>query len=140
MDICPKDAIQPSFDAKSEILNAKIAEYTKAVVDGRPSFHISIVRDISPNCDCHAENDAPIVPDVGMFASFDPVALDVACADAVNRQPVLPHSQLGETVHCDHDDHDHFHAVHPDTDWRSGIVHAVKLGLGNEQYELITVK
>ena len=64
----------------------------------------------------------------------------VACADAVNRQPVLPHSQLGETAHCDHDDHDHFHAVHPDTDWRSGIVHAVKLGLGNEQYELITVK
>ena len=140
VDICPKDAIQSSFDAKSEILNAKIAEYTKAVVDGRPSFHISIVRDISPNCDCHAENDAPIVPDVGMFASFDPVALDVACADAVNRQPVLPHSQLGETAHCDHDDHDHFHAVHPDTDWRSGIVHAVKLGLGNEQYELITVK
>ena len=40
----------------------------------------------------------------------------------------------------DSDDHDHFHAVHPDTDWRSGIVHAVKLGLGNEQYELITVK
>ena len=140
VDICPKDAIQPSFDAKSEILNAKIAEYTKAVVDGRPSFHISIVRDISPNCDCRPENDAPIVPDVGMFASFDPVALDVACADAVNRQPVLPHSQLGETAHCDHDDHDHFHAVHPDTDWRSGIVHAVKLGLGNEQYELITVK
>ena len=140
VDICPKGAIQSSFDAKSEILNAKIAEYTKAVVDGRPSFHISIVRDISPNCDCRAENDAPIVPDVGMFASFDPVALDVACADAVNRQPVLPHSQLGETAHCDHDDHDHFHAVHPDTDWRSGIVHAVKLGLGNEQYELITVK
>ena len=139
VDICPKDAIQTSFDAKSEILNAKIAEYTKAVVDGRPSFHISIVRDISPNCDCRPENDAPIVPDVGMFASFDPVALDVACADAVNRQPVLPHSQLGETAHCD-DDHDHFHAVHPDTDWRSGIVHAVKLGLGNEQYELITVK
>lgn len=140
VDICPKDAIQSSFDAKSEILNAKIAEYTKAVVDGRPSFHISIVRDISPNCDCRPENDAPIVPDVGMFASFDPVALDVACADAVNRQPVLPHSQLGETAHCDHDDHDHFHAVHPDTDWHSGIVHAVKLGLGNEQYELITVK
>ena len=60
-----------------------------------------------------------------MFASFDPVALDVACADAVNRQPVLPHSQLGETAH---------------TDWRSAIAHGVKIGLGNEQYELITVK
>ena len=36
--------------------------------------------DVSPNCDCHGENDIPIVPNVGMFASFDPVALDVACA------------------------------------------------------------
>ena len=44
------------------------------------------------------------------------------------------------TAHCDHDDHDHFHAVHPDTDWRSAIAHGVKIGLGNEQYELITVK
>ena len=136
--ICPKDAILPSFDAKSEILNAKIAEYTKAVVDGRPCFHISIVRDVAPNCDCHAENDVPIVPDVGMFASFDPVALDVACADAVNRQPILPHSQIDEPE--SHEDCDHFHAAHPDTDWRSAIAHGVKIGLGSDQYELITVK
>ena len=46
------------------------------------------------------ENDVPIVPDVGMFASFDPVALDVACADAVNRQPVNPGSILAEREHC----------------------------------------
>ena len=135
--ICPKDAIQSSFDTKSEILNCKIAEYTKAVVDGRPCFHISIVRDCAPNCDCHAENDVPIVPDVGMFASFDPVALDVACADAVNRQPVLPHSEL-DTPDA-HEDCDHFHAVHPDTDWRSGVAHGVKIGLGSDRYELITV-
>ncbi len=77
--ICPKDAIAPDCDEIAEVLNYKIAEYAKAVVDGRPSFHISIVRDISPDCDCHPENDVPMVPDVGMFASFDPVALDLAC-------------------------------------------------------------
>ena len=59
-----------------------MAEYTKAVVDGRPNFHISLIVDVSPNCDCHAENDAPILPDIGMFASFDPLALDQACVDA----------------------------------------------------------
>ena len=55
-----------------------MAEYTKAVVDGRPNFHISLIVDVSPNCDCHPENDAPILPNIGMFASFAPLALDQA--------------------------------------------------------------
>lgn len=92
--VCPQDAIHAANDESVDILNRKIAEYTKAVVDGRPCFHISLVMDVSPNCDCHAENDAPIVPNVGMFASFDPVALDQACADAVNAMPINPHSVL----------------------------------------------
>ena len=66
-------------------------------MDGRPAFHINIVNQVSPYCDCHGENDTAIIPDVGMFASFDPVALDVACADACNRMPVMPGSLLDET-------------------------------------------
>ena len=73
-----------------------MAEYAKAVVAGRPCFHISLVQDISPYCDCHAENDAPILPDVGMFASFDPVALDQACVDACLKQKPMPGSLLAE--------------------------------------------
>ena len=119
------------------MLNRKIAEYTKAVVDGRPCFHISLVIDVSPNCDCHAENDAAIVPNVGMFASFDPVALDKACADAVNAQPVIAGSAAD--VHACAQDHDHFHRVHPDTDWMSCLQHAEKLGLGTMEYELIKI-
>ena len=83
VDVCPMEAIYHSNEKAVQMLNYKIAEYAKAVVDGRPHFHISLVRDVSPYCDCHAENDVPIVPDVGMFASFDPVALDLACAEAV---------------------------------------------------------
>ena len=92
--VCPMDAVRPASDESNDILNCKMAEYTKAVIDGRPNFHISLVMDVSPYCDCHGENDAPIVPDVGMFASFDPVALDRACADAVNNQPVCKGSVL----------------------------------------------
>jgi uncharacterized Fe-S center protein len=92
--------------------------------------------DVSPNCDCHAENDAPIVPNVGMFASFDPVALDIACADAVNRQPVLGGSILDELPKYKDD---HFHNNHPETNWMSGIDHAVKIGLGSKEYELIEI-
>lgn len=135
--VCPKDAVLPASDESNDILNCKIAEYSKAVLDGRPSFHISLVIDVSPYCDCHAENDAAIVPDVGFFASFDPVALDVACADAVNNQPVVANTLLAES---DHEGHDHFSAVSPATNWRSCIDHAKKIGLGTDEYELIVVK
>lgn len=134
--ICPMDAVRPASDETNDILNCKIAEYAYAVVKDRPNFHISLVMDVSPNCDCHSENDVPIVPDVGMFASFDPVALDIACADAVNRQPVIAGSVLDELPHTHHD---HFIDNHPETNWMSGIDHAVKLGLGSKEYELIEI-
>jgi len=133
---CPRDAILPASDESNEILNKKIAEYTWAVLNGRPNFHISLVIDVSPYCDCHSENDIPIVPDVGMFASFDPVALDVACTDAVNRQPVMLGSLLEQSTR---EYHDHFTDVFPTTDWKVAIDHAVKLGLGSKEYELITI-
>ena len=134
--ICPVDAVKPAEDESNDILNCKIAEYSLAVLKDRPHFHISLVMDVSPCCDCHAENDAPIVPDVGMFASFDPVALDIACADAVNKQPVIADSRLGEQPHVHHD---HFKDNHPETNWMSCIDHAVKLGIGSKEYELVEI-
>ncbi len=134
--VCPVDAVMPASDEANDILNKKIAEYTYAVIHGKPNFHISLVIDVSPYCDCHSENDVPIVPDVGMFASFDPVALDKACADAVNRQPVIPESQLAKKPAG----HDHFHSMHPETDWEVCLDHAVKLGLGSKEYEIVEVK
>ena len=134
--VCPTDAVCPATDESNDILNCKIAEYSKAVLSGRPHFHISLVIDVSPYCDCHAENDIPIVPDVGMFASFDPVALDRACADAVNRQSVVSGSQLDKMPHVHHD---HFIDSMPTTNWHSCIEHAVKMGLGSEEYELVEI-
>ncbi|CAA7600960.1 4Fe-4S ferredoxin, iron-sulphur binding, conserved site [Acididesulfobacillus acetoxydans] len=134
--VCPRDAILPASDESNEILDKKIAEYSWAVLHGRPHFHISLVVDVSPFCDCHGENDVPIVPNVGMFASFDPVALDVACADAVNAQPVVRGSILEKSRH---EHRDHFTDVHPTTDWEGTINHAVKLGLGRREYELLTI-
>lgn len=135
--VCLHDAVAPASDESCDILNKKIAEYSKAVVDGRPCFHICLVIDVSPYCDCHAENDAAIVPDVGFFASFDPVALDVACADAVNKQPVIGNSVLGDHHHIH--EGDHFHKVSPNTNWMSCVEHAEKLGLGTREYELVVV-
>ena len=146
--VCPKDAVTPGLSESNDILNCKMAEYTLAICKDRPCFHISLICDVSPNCDCHPENDRPIIPNVGMLASFDPVALDMACADLCNQQPVLSNSVLAENIEqhkhehgecdCGHG-HDHFYFTHPDTNWRSCIEHAVKIGLGTDQYELIEV-
>ncbi len=138
---CNFNAISNSTDSSCKELNMKMAEYTKAVVDGRPCFHINIVMDVSPYCDCHAENDMPIIPNVGMFASFDPVALDKACADACNAQIPIPGSKLDEGLkdhHCE--GKDHFYHVSPNVEWQSCLEHAEKLGIGTQEYELITVK
>lgn len=139
---CPKDAISADSGTSIKRLNCKMAEYSLAVCQGRPNFHVSLICDVSPNCDCHAENDIPIIPDVGMFASFDPVALDVACADAVNNMPVIDGSVLSDNIRADGrhgEGHDHFHMTHPDTEWKSCIEHAVEIGLGSDQYELIEI-
>ena len=139
---CNFDAIRFKNDNATKVLNCRMAEYTKAVVDGRPCFHISLIVDVSPNCDCHAENDAPILPNVGMFASTDPLALDRACVDACLKQKPLPGSQLADNMakhdFCDH--HDHFKNSRPESEWRSCLEHAEKIGLGTSQYELIEMK
>lgn len=136
---CNFDAIDFEDPNSNQMLNYRIAEYARAVVDGRPQFHISMVMDISPNCDCHEENDAPILPDVGMFASFDPLALDQACVDACLKCEPLPNSQLGEHLRDPHfeDHHDHFTNSTPESEWQSCLSHAEKIGLGTRAYELI---
>ncbi len=139
---CNFDAIAFATDAATKELNCRMAEYTKAVIDGRSNFHISLVMDISPNCDCHAENDAPILPDIGMFCSFDPLALDQACVDACLRQQPLPGSQLYDNMHregfCDH--HDHFVNSTPESEYKTCLEHAAKIGIGSREYELIEMK
>lgn len=136
---CNLDAISFSDDAAVYELNCRMAEYTKAVLDGRPHFHISLVVDVSPNCDCHCENDAPILPNIGMFASFDPLALDQACVDACLASAPLPGSQLSDNMKkkdfVDH--HDHFVNSTPQSEWRTCLAHAEKIGLGVREYELI---
>ena len=136
---CNFDAIYFENDNAQAALNCRMAEYTKAVVDGRPQFHISLIVDVSPNCDCHAENDVPILPNIGMFVSTDPLALDQACVDACLAAEPMPGGQLAKHLADPefHDHHDHFTNSTPESEWRSCLAHAEKIGLGSRKYELI---
>ena len=153
--VCPKNVIEATYTDSLKMFNYKMAEYALAVCKDRPTFHVSLICDVSPNCDCHSENDIPIIPNVGMLASFDPVALDQACADLCNKMPINPGSVLDDNAHdggvsaaevekrsghvhahgaCDHIDH--FDLTHPDAEWESCLSHCEEIGLGSRTYEL----
>jgi uncharacterized Fe-S center protein len=138
--LCQYDGAVMGESDTSERLNCKIAEYANAVVYRKPHFHINFIMNVSPECDCWNHNDAAIIPDLGMLASFDPVAIDQASADLVTAAPVLPGSVLGEKhPHERLEGEDKFRLAHPETNWQAGLAHGEKIGLGRRAYKLITV-
>jgi uncharacterized Fe-S center protein len=138
--VCQYDSARVVWQGSSEIVSKRISEYAYAVLKDKISFHISFIMDVSPDCDCWGFNDYPIVPNIGIAASFDPVALDQACAEMVNSAPALPGSRI-----CDNHNHgdlkgtDKFSLTHPDTFWQAGLEHAEKIGLGTRKYDLVEV-
>jgi uncharacterized Fe-S center protein len=138
--VCQYDSARVVWKSSSETVNRRIAEYSYAALKDKPSFHINFIMNVSPDCDCWGFNDYPLVPDLGIAASFDPVALDQACADLVMAAPALPGSRIYDNNTSDHmQGEDKFKKAHPETFWQSGLDHGVKIGLGKREYELITV-
>ncbi|MDR0611993.1 MAG: DUF362 domain-containing protein [Dysgonamonadaceae bacterium] len=135
--VCQFEAAQPVWDNSTEVMNYKVAEYTYAVLKDKPNFHISFIMDVSPNCDCWNCNDAAIIPNLGIAASFDPVALDKACVDMVTRAGANTGTVLNVHRHGELQDTDKFSIIHPNTNWKAGLQHAEEIGLGSMEYELI---
>ena len=137
--VCQFDAAQVVWDNSSELIFAKIAEYTKAIVEGKPHFHVSFIMDVSPMCDCWGYNDLAIVPNIGMAASFDPVALDQACADMVTKASAINGSLINEDGCHSRTGEDKFRHIFPEIDWEAGLTHAENIGLGSRNYQLTNV-
>ncbi len=139
---CAFDAIANDQWDASDVLDRKMAEYAQAVCQDRPTFHINIATDISPNCDCHPENDGPILPNLGFFVSTDPVAVDQASVDAAQKATPVANSQLGDNLAMSdwQHHHDHFLDSNPHVNWEETLIHAEKIGLGSREYELKVIK
>lgn len=138
--VCQYDSARVVWKNASDIACKRISEYALAAVKDKPSFHINFIIDVSPNCDCWDVNDYPIVADIGIAASFDPIALDQASADLVKAAPALAGSKIRKDhSHSDHKGKDKFRLTHPDTFWQAGLEHAEKIGLGTTKYELVSV-
>ena len=77
-------------------------------------------------------NDVPLVNDIGIAASADPVALDKACADLCNAAPVNPSSCLAGVDTKG----DLFTAMHPSTRWQEAVTEGERMKLGSSAYTL----
>ena len=136
--ICSNQAIDVNWNADAVLFQRKIAEYAHAALknkQGRVAF-LNFLTDISPECDCYGHNDAPIVPDIGILASTDPVAIDQASVDMVNRQSGLENTSLTQNRASGEDK---FGGIYPRVDWKVQLEHAEKIGMGSRKYELIRI-
>lgn len=138
IDACPSKALTVHSGDDVLILCRKMVEYAKAVITGKQHFHITLVCDVSPYCDCHGSNDVPIVNDIGMFASADPVALDHACVDAVNNAEPIKNSHITDNGEASFS-HDNLRNNHPETYWEDQLHYGENLGIGCFDYSLKTL-
>ncbi len=135
---CPQEAIKIQWTEGPESMQQKMAEYALGALQGKRNrcLFLNFVTQVSPACDCYGHNDAPIVADVGILSSADPVALDQASADLVNRRPGLPGTALRSNLEPGADK---FRGVYPHIDWSVQLAHAEALGLGTRTYRLVEV-
>ncbi len=132
--VCPEGAIKVQWNEQAVPFMKKMAEYAYAVLSNKKgrSLFISFVKDISPACDCYHFNDYPLVRDIGILASEDPVAIDQAAVELVNAEPALPGARVAAGP-----GEDKFRALYPQVDWEVQLKHAEEIGLGSREYELV---
>ncbi len=119
---CKAGVFHIPWDENTRATQEKIAEYAYGVLKGKPSFSINFVNFFTKFCDCYPTNGKPLIADIGIFAGADPVAVDQACADAVN-------DRFGS---------DMVKHIFPEIDWKSGLEYAEKIGLGERNYRIIS--
>ncbi len=135
--VCPEGAIEIEWTDDANLFQKKMVEHACGVLHGKKNtIFLNFIIDVSPACDCYPCNDTPIVRDVGILASFDPVSIDAASADLVNSEESLPGTAI---KHRSQRGEDKFRAVYPSVDWNIQLDHAEKLGLGERKYMLVKV-
>lgn len=135
---CPNGAIQIRWNQDIPGFLENMVEYMAGVLQNKKGkrLFVNFITDVSPACDCLPFNDTPIVRDIGILASTDPVAIDQASVDLVNQEPALPGADMkanrgpGE---------DKFRGIYPDVDWAHQLVYAESIGLGKRKYELVKI-
>lgn len=135
---CPEYAIKVQWGGTSQSVQEKMAEVALSVVKHfrTKALHINFLLNITPDCDCLKWTDNPIVQDIGILASKDPVAVDQASLDMVTAAPGLTDCRLPNDNTAGTDK---FPLIHTGVDPDAQLRYGEKIGLGSRKYELVTV-
>ncbi len=135
---CPVRAISMDWETELPEFIERLVEYAYGAVKGKEgkTAYVTFVTKVVPDCDCSSWSDLPVVPDIGILASRDPVAIDQAAFDLVKAAPVSAGSVLeGKGGPGD----DKFALLHPETRGSSQLEYAQGIGLGSRSYELVRI-
>ncbi len=135
---CPSGAIEIQWNESIPIFQKKMVEHAYGAVlkKKRKVLYLNFLTQISPACDCYGYSDAPIVNDIGILSSGDPVAIDQASVDLVNGEAGNRASKLQKNWNPGEDK---FRAVYPEVDWNIQLAYAEEIGMGTRKYELVKV-
>jgi uncharacterized Fe-S center protein len=135
---CPTGAVQIQWNETIPLFQKKMVEYAYGAVHKKKgkALYLNFLTQVSPACDCYGYSDTPIVNDVGILASEDPVAIDQASVDLVNQQSGNQASKLPKNWK---NGEDKFRALYPEVDWSIQLEYAEQIGLGTRKYELIRI-
>lgn len=136
---CPEYAIDFDWENEVPVFIEKMVEYAYGAITTKKKKvgYINFVMNVTPDCDCAPFSDAPIVPDIGILASTDPVALDQACVDLVNKQIGLQNSMLALNMK---EGEDKFRGLWDNIDGGIQLRYGKKIGLGDTEYTLIEIE
>lgn len=136
--VCPEKAVSIRWNESADVFQRKMVEYLAAVAALKPGRigYVNFITDVHPLCDCYGAAKVSIVPDIGVTASMDPVAIDQACYDLVNDAPVAKGSDISQNYRRGGDK---FRDLHSDVDPTEQLRHAEELGLGTRDYHLIEI-
>jgi len=138
---CEGGALRIPWGEESQIVQRRTCDATRAVLStfspGKV-IHFVIALDITPGCDCMGTRDLPIVPDLGIFASTDPIAVDMAALDAMQAAAGYPGSQIDGTEGAKPGG-DKLAEIWPTLDIEAYRRILAKSGLGNLKYRLTRV-
>ncbi len=133
--VCGPKAITAEWETELYAFVERIAEYAYGAVQNKKEkvIYINFVLNVTPDCDCVAWSDAPLIADIGILASTDPVAIDKASYDLVTKaQSLIPMENNGIGIDKFTRQWGYTHGYHQ-------IEHAAEIGLGSLDYELINI-
>lgn len=133
--VCEYKAINNEHDSDLHNFAERISEYAYGSIQNKKNkiIYINFLLSITPDCDCVSWSDAPMVPDIGILASTDPVAIDKACYDLVTKaQSIQPMENNGINI-------DKFSHRWEKTFGYRQLEYGAEIGLGSLDYELIHI-